>query len=137
MEFRTSVESLEGNFSINNAFNPINLGTKWKLLISRFQNSPWMLDLESNCPIQPKLHVFKLQLQIYKYRFIWDFLRFTLGSVFLSYLCQFSSKFKIQGEFWNLEIKSFHLAPRFMGLNALLMEKSARKDLTEFILSWL
>ena len=43
---KTSVESLGGEFSINNAFNPRNLGAKWKLLISRFQNSSWMLDLE-------------------------------------------------------------------------------------------
>ena len=43
---KTSVESLGGDFSINNAFNPRNLGAKWKLLISRFQNSSWMLDLE-------------------------------------------------------------------------------------------
>ena len=36
-EGKTSVKSLEGDFSINNAFNPINLGAKWKLLISRAQ----------------------------------------------------------------------------------------------------
>ena len=47
-----------------------------------------------------------------------------LGLVSLSYLSQFNSKFNIQDGFWNLEIKSFHLAPRFMGLNALLGEKS-------------
>ena len=38
-EGKTLVETLEGDFSINNVFNPINLGAKWKLLISRFQNS--------------------------------------------------------------------------------------------------
>ena len=58
-----------------------------------------------------------------------------LGLVSLSYLSQFNSKSNIQDEFWNLEIKSFHLAPRFMGLNVLLMEKSAPKDTTNFILS--
>ena len=47
-EGKTSVKSLEGDFSINNAFNPINLGAKWKLMISKFQNSPWMLNLELN-----------------------------------------------------------------------------------------
>ena len=60
-----------------------------------------------------------------------------LGFVSLSYLSQFNSKSNIQDEFWNLEIKSFHLAPRFMGLNAILIEKSPPKDLTEFIVSWL
>ena len=58
-----------------------------------------------------------------------------LGLVSLSYLCQFSSKFNIQGEFWNLEIKSFHLAPRFMGLYALLMKLSAPNTLTEVLSS--
>ena len=53
----------------------------------------------------------------------------------LSYLSQFNSKFNIQDEFWNLEIKSVHLAPRFMGLNALL--KSPPNDMTKFIVSWL
>ena len=42
---------------------------------------------------------------------------------------------KLKGEFWNLEIKSFHLAPRFLGLNALLMEKSPPKDATEVLSS--
>ncbi len=37
-----------------------------------------------------------------------------ISSLFLS---QYNFKFNIQDEFWNLEIKSFHLAPRFMGLN--------------------
>ena len=61
--------------------------------------------------------------------------KLNLGLVSLSYLSQFNSKFNIQDEFWNLEIKSFHLAPRFMGLNALLIEKSPPKDSTEFIVS--
>ena len=56
-----------------------------------------------------------------------------LGLVSLSYLSQFKSKSNIQDEFKNLEIKSFHLAPRFMGLNALLMEKFPSKDLTEVL----
>ena len=56
-----------------------------------------------------------------------------LGLVSLSYLGQFNSKSNIQDEFWNLEIKSFHLAPRFLGLNALLMEKSPPKDSTEVL----
>ena len=61
--------------------------------------------------------------------------KLNLGLLSLSYLSQFNSKFNIQDEFWNLEIKSFHLAPRFMGLNALLIEKSPPKDSTEFIVS--
>ncbi len=61
--------------------------------------------------------------------------RLKLGLVSLSYLSQFNSKSNIQDEFWNLEIKSFHFAPRFIGLNVLLMEKSPLKDSTEFILS--
>ena len=40
-----SVEYLGGDFSINNAFNPINLGAKWKLLLSRFGKCPWVKDL--------------------------------------------------------------------------------------------
>ena len=60
-----------------------------------------------------------------------------LGLVSLSYLGQFNSKSNIQDEFWNLEMKSFQLTPRFMGLNALLMERSPAKDLTEVIPSWL
>ncbi len=39
----------------------------------------------------------------------------------------------IQGQFCNLEIKSFHLAPRLMGLHALMMEILAPKVLTEVI----
>ena len=58
-----------------------------------------------------------------------------LGLVSLSYLGQFASKSNIQDEFWNLEIKSFPLAPRFLGLNALLMEKSPPKDSTEVLSS--
>ena len=50
-----------------------------------------------------------------------------LGLVSLSYLGQFNSKSNIQDEFWNLENKSFHLAPTVMGL---LMEKSPAKDST-------
>ena len=57
-----------------------------------------------------------------------------LGLVSL-YLGQFNSKSNIQYEFWNLEIKSFHLAPRFLGLNALLMEKSPPKDSTKVLSS--
>ena len=60
-----------------------------------------------------------------------------LELVSLSYLSHFNSKFYIQDEFWNLEIKSFHLALRFMGLYALLMEKSPSKDSTEVLNSLL
>ena len=72
-EFRTSVESLGGDFSINNAFKPINLGAKWKLLISRFQNSSWMLDLELNWPsydreTKPNFSL-KFMFLSYSYRF--------------------------------------------------------------------
>ena len=58
-----------------------------------------------------------------------------IGFISLSYLGQFDSKSNIQGEFWNLEIKSFYLAPRFMGLNSLLIEKYPPKESTEFIVS--
>ena len=50
------------------------------------------------------------------------FLHFKLHSVFLTYLGLFKSKSLIQGHFWKLEIKSFHLAPRFMGFYSLLMK---------------
>ena len=56
-----------------------------------------------------------------------------LGFVSLSYFGQYNFKSNIQDEFWNLEIKSFHLAPRFLGLNALLMEKTPPKDSTEVL----
>ena len=42
-----------------------------------------------------------------------------------------------QGHFPNLENKSFNLAPRFAGLIALLIEKSALKGLTEVLNSLL
>ena len=45
---KTSVKTLTAYISHNKAKYPINLGAKWKLLISRFQNSPWMLHLELN-----------------------------------------------------------------------------------------
>ena len=41
---------------------------------------------------------------------------------FLAYLGQFKSKFPIQGHFWKLENKGFHLAPRFMGFYPLLVK---------------
>ena len=52
----------------------------------------------------------------------WHFLCFKLGSVYLEYLRQFKSKSYIQGQFWNLQIKGFHLTPRLKGLQALLWE---------------
>ena len=72
-EDKTSVESLGGDFSINNALNPRNLGAKWKLLISRFQNSSWMLDLELNWPsydreTKPNFSL-KFMFLSYSYRF--------------------------------------------------------------------
>ena len=68
-----SVESLGEDFSINIAFNPINLGAKWKLLISRFQNSSWMLNLELNWlrydrETKPKFSL-KFMFLSYSYRF--------------------------------------------------------------------
>ena len=42
-------------------------------------------------------------------------------------------KSHIQGQFWNLEIKGFHLAPGFMGLQALWWEIWAPNDLAQFI----
>ena len=47
---KTSVKTLGANISINNACNPINLGAKLKLLISRLQYCPWLKDLDLNCP---------------------------------------------------------------------------------------
>ena len=72
-EDKTSVESLGGDFSINNAFNPRNLGANWKLLISRFQNSSWMFDLELNWPsydreTKPNFSL-KFMFLSYSYRF--------------------------------------------------------------------
>ena len=69
-EGKTLVETLEGDFSINNVFNPINLGAKWKLLISRFQNSPWMLHLQLNWQrydrkTEPNLNRKKSQTNLY------------------------------------------------------------------------
>ncbi len=68
-----SVESLWWDFSINIAFNPINLGAKWKLLISRFQNSSWMLNLELNWPRYDRetkpIFSLKFMFLSYSYRF--------------------------------------------------------------------
>ena len=58
-------------------------------------------------------------------RFLSDFYQFfifKLQSVFLAYLGQIKSKSPIQGHFWKLEIKTFNLAPRFMGFYPLLMK---------------
>ena len=49
-------------------------------------------------------------------------LKFKLHSVFLAYLGQIESKSHVQGHFQKLEIKGFHLAPRFMGLYSLMMK---------------
>ena len=54
-------------------------------------------------------------------------LQFKLCSVFLANLGQLKSKSPIQGHFWKLEIKGFHLAPRFMGFYSLLMKILASK----------
>ena len=40
---------LRANISINKACNPINLGVKWKLLISSFLECHWIWDLDLNC----------------------------------------------------------------------------------------
>ena len=55
-------------------------------------------------------------------------LQFKLCSVLLAYLRQFKSKSPIQGHFWKLEIKGFHLAPRFLGFYLLLMKILAPKS---------
>ena len=47
---------------------------------------------------------------------------FKLQAVFPTYLGQFMSKSPIQGHLWKLEIKTFNLAPRFMGFYSLLMK---------------
>ena len=72
-EDKTSVKALGADISINNAWSPINLGAKWKLLISRFQNSSWMLDLELNWPsydreTKPNFSL-KFMFLSYSYRF--------------------------------------------------------------------
>ena len=54
-------------------------------------------------------------------------LQFKLCSVLLAYLGQFKSKSPIQGHFWKLEIKGFHLAPRFMGFYSFLTKILAPK----------
>ena len=56
------------------------------------------------------------------------FLQFKLCSVFLAYLRQMKSKSHIQGHFWKLEIKSFHLAPRFIGFFSLFLMILAPKS---------
>ena len=55
----------------------------------------------------------------------WHFLCFKLGSVFLEYLEQFESESYIQGQFWKVEIKGFHLAPRLMELYMLFLPYSS------------
>ena len=46
----TWVKCLGAHISYNQACKPINLGAKWKPLISSFQNCPWIWDLNLNCP---------------------------------------------------------------------------------------
>ena len=55
------------------------------------------------------------------------FFQIKLSSVFLAYLRQIKSKSPIQGHFLNLEIKSFHLARRFMGFFPLFLKILAPK----------
>ena len=42
-------KSLGAHISHSKACKPINLGPKWKPLISSFQNCPWIWDLNLNC----------------------------------------------------------------------------------------
>ena len=56
-----------------------------------------------------------------------------LLSCFIAYFRQFKSKSHIQGHFWKEEIKSFHLTPRLMGLQALLMEILVLKKGARFV----
>ena len=45
---RNSAKTLGAYISIYKACNPINLGAKWKLLFSSFQNCTWMWELDLN-----------------------------------------------------------------------------------------
>ena len=92
---KTLVDFLGGDFSINNAFNPRNLGAKWKLLISRFQNSSWMLDLELNWPsydgeTKPNFSL-KFMFLSYSYKFISMIrLRLFYNSSWVQFFCHIS-----------------------------------------------
>ena len=94
-EDKTSVDSLGGDFSINNALNPKNLGAKWKLLISRFQKSSWMLDLELNWPrydreTKPNFSLkFMFLSYSYKFRSIDSFETF-YNSSWVQFFCHIS-----------------------------------------------
>ena len=70
---------------------------------------------------------FNLNSKIVTFGQFWCFLD-TLGLVFLAYLGHFKSKSLIQGHFWKLEIKGFHLAPRFGGFYSMLMKILASKQ---------
>ena len=59
---------------------------------------------------------------------ILSFLQFKLSSVFFEYLRQMKSKSLIQGHFYKLEIKSYHLTPRFMGFYSVFLEILAPKE---------
>ena len=66
-----------------------------------------------------------------KIPYFFPFLQFKLSSVFLAYLRQMKSKSLIQGHFYKLEIKSYLLAPRFMGFYSLFLEILAPKKRKE------
>ena len=55
---RTSAKTLGAYIFIYKACNPINLGAKWKLLFSSFQNCPWMWELDLNWQSYGKLWQF-------------------------------------------------------------------------------
>ena len=59
-----------------------------------------------------------------------------MQSVFLVYRGQFKSKPPFQGHFWKLEIKTFHLAPRFNGFYSLLMKILAPKQMEKRKVLW-
>ena len=58
---------------------------------------------------------------------ILSFLSFKLCPIFLAYLSQIKSNSPIQGHFCKLEIKSFNLAPRFIGIYQLFLKILALK----------
>ena len=82
---QTSSFFSRANISINNEYNPINLGAKLKLLISSLQKCPWIRDLDLNCPryariTEPRVskksvalaksHNFRDQVDIFKLHFL-------------------------------------------------------------------
>ena len=98
----------------------------WKLPYCVIKDSFEILRFSAFIWAQEKGHFMqkqlrKLCLKCINNQSFWAVSISKLLSCFLTYLRQFQSKSHIQWHHWKAEIKGFHLTPRMMGLEALLM----------------